>query len=365
MRSTRKPPDFRDFLTNGENKLQLFSIIKSVWTSNEVASRLLNKVRIFIHEGIAFEISSSDGKSVSSEELVELNSNQEETDYRQILYLFYAKHKGFKYAVVRTSDTDPLFIFLYYASQLHPLIIYLDTGTGKHRRLINVSELADDLGASFCQTLLGFYIYTGEDANSAFRGKGKVLPLKKLMKTAKHQDTFKQLGNNWDISDDLINRLEEFVCLIYGFPRTKNVNEVRSAMLKKMVGNKTEELQKCKNIDLSKLPPCKRSHAPHCRRVNYRAAQFKNAHLNFPVTPHPQGHGWIPTNESASSNPNLQTNQHNILEPVWSEGPILPDRLIDLMTTDNHNVENDQDEDDDNESDESDMDSDGSDYDSE
>ena len=77
------------------------------------------------------------------------------------------------------------------------------------------------------------------------------------MKTAKHQDTFKQLGNNWDISDDLINRLEEFVCLIYGFPRTKNVNEVRSAMLKKMVGNKTEELQKCKNIDLSKLPPVK------------------------------------------------------------------------------------------------------------
>ena len=53
------------------------------------------------------------------------------------------------------------------------------------------------------------------------------------------------------------------------------------------------------------------------------------------------------------------------MEPVWSEGPILPDRLIDLMTTDNHNVENDQDEDDDNESDESDMDSDGSDYDSE
>ena len=46
---------------------------------------------------------------------------------------------------------------------------------------------------------------------------------------------------------------------MYVFPRTKNVNEVRSAMLKKMVGTKTEEIQKCKNIDLSKLPPCKRS----------------------------------------------------------------------------------------------------------
>ena len=96
-----------------------------------------------------------------------------------------------------------------------------------------MSELASDLGDSFCQTLLGFYIYTGEDANSAFRGKGKVLPLKKLVKTAKHQDKFKELGNQWNISDDLINRLEEFLCLMYGFPHTKNVNEVRSAMLKK------------------------------------------------------------------------------------------------------------------------------------
>lgn len=176
---------------------------------------------IIIHEGIAFEISSPDGKSVLSEELSELNSNQEETDDRQILYLFYEKRKGFKYAVVRTSDTDPHFILLYYASQLHPLIIYLDTGTGIHRRHINVSELSSDLGDSFCKTLLGFYIYTVENANSAFRGKGKVIPLKKLMKTAKHQDTFKELGNQWNISDDLINRLEEFLCLMYGFPRTK------------------------------------------------------------------------------------------------------------------------------------------------
>ena len=93
---------------------------------------------------------------------------------------------------------------------MYPLIIYLDTGTGIHRRHINVSELASDLGDSFCQTVLGFYMYTGEDANSAFRGKGKILPLKKLVKTAKHQDKFKELGNQWNISDDLINRLEEF-----------------------------------------------------------------------------------------------------------------------------------------------------------
>ena len=70
----------------------------------------------------------------------------------------------------------------------------------------------------------------------------------------------------------------------------------------KMVGKKTEEIQKCKHIDLSKLPPCQRSHATHCRRVKYRAVEFKNAHLNYPDTPHHRGHGWIATNETESIN---------------------------------------------------------------
>ncbi len=273
------------------------------------------------------------------------------------MYLFYAKQKGFKYAVVRTSDSDPLFILLYYASQLNPLIVYLDTGTGVHRRHINVSELASDLGDSFCQTLLGFYIFIGEDANSAFRGKGKVIPLKKLMKTPKHQDTFRHLGEQWDISENLINVLEEFVCLMYGFAKTKNVNDVRSTMLKKMVGKKINEIQKCTNIDLSKLPPCKMSLVPHCRRVNYRAAQFKCAHLNYPETPHPNGHGWIPINETPSIDEYVASNEP-VLEPVWSEGPILPDRLIDLVTEDTSGSDSDEEEDEDNgdDSDESDMD---------
>ena len=75
-------------------------------------------------------------------------------------------------------------------------------------------------------------------------------------------DTFKQLGGNWNISEDLINWLEEFVCLILGFPRTKNVNEVRSAMLKKMVGKKREEITNAKTLIYLNYPPVK-GHMPH------------------------------------------------------------------------------------------------------
>ncbi len=104
---------------------------------------------------------------------------------------------------------------------------------------------------------------------------------------------------------------------------------------------KNNEIQKCSNIDLSKLPPCKRSLVPHCRRVNYRAAQFKCAHLNCPDPP--KGHGWIPTNETLLIN-DVASNEP-VIEPVWSEGHILPDRLIDLVTGDNSGSDSDEEED--------------------
>ena len=58
---------------------------------------------------------------------------------------------GYKNAVVRTTDT---YIFVI---QLPPskLTVYHDTGSGKHRQLINLSDLAVSLGEDYCVTLLG------------------------------------------------------------------------------------------------------------------------------------------------------------------------------------------------------------------
>ena len=66
------------------------------------------------------------------------------------------------------------FILLYYADSVN-LTIYLDTGTGKQRLLINVSALATSLGKENYSALFGLYVFTGEDCTSAFKGKGKVL----------------------------------------------------------------------------------------------------------------------------------------------------------------------------------------------
>ena len=125
---------------------------------------------------------------------ITLESTQEETDNGVILYLFYAKDNGFKYSVVSSPDSDIFFLVLYYSHQLKPLTVLLDTESGDKRRLINMSDLAEDFGESYCEALLGFHVFTGEDTTSAFRGKGKINPLKKMLKKPRFQNTFQNLG---------------------------------------------------------------------------------------------------------------------------------------------------------------------------
>ena len=115
-------------------------------------------------------------------EIHSLQSNQEETDTRIVIYIKNAEDQGFKSVVVRTPDTDVFFILLFHAHDLE-ITIYVDIETGKKRRLVNVSELASIPGKEWCTTLLGFYVFTGEGCPSAFKGKGKVTPLKELLKT--------------------------------------------------------------------------------------------------------------------------------------------------------------------------------------
>ena len=131
-------------------------------------------------------------------ELPTIYINQEETDTRVVLYLHHTAAIGYKSAVVRTPDTD-IFVILLYHSYKIKLTIYLDTGSEKHRQLVNVSELAESLGEEYCATLLGYYVFSGEDCTSAFKGKGKVRPLKKLEKNPKFHKAFQQLGDDWDV----------------------------------------------------------------------------------------------------------------------------------------------------------------------
>lgn len=147
---------------------------------------------------------------IQASEIHALRANQ---DSRVILYFHQAVKWGYKSSVVRTPDTDILMILLYHASRIN-LSIYLDHGTGMHHKLINVSELAVLLGPYYCSTLLGYYVFSGEDCTSAFKGKGKVNPLRKLQKNPEFHKAFSQLGTLWLVTEKLQQEMESFMCVM-------------------------------------------------------------------------------------------------------------------------------------------------------
>ena len=63
--------------------------------------------------------------------------------------------------------------------------------------MINITETAQPLGLQYTSSLIGLYCFT-EDCNSAFKGKGKVEPRKKLEKNPRIQKVFTELGLSWD-----------------------------------------------------------------------------------------------------------------------------------------------------------------------
>ena len=107
------------------------------------------------------------------------------------------------------SRHECVFILLYHACNI-AITIYLDTGTGKKRQLINVRENSKEFWKEWCKTLLGVYVFTGKDYVSAFKGKYKVTPVKRLMKYPKFHSAFSKLGEEWIVPGDVTKYLEEF-----------------------------------------------------------------------------------------------------------------------------------------------------------
>ncbi len=322
--NTRKPQDWKAFLANAENKKQLIALLLKVWGSDSLAKKLQNRHVILVCEGVAYCLSSHDGQKTDVTEIHDLRSSQEETDSRVVLYCRHGVEKGYSYLRVRSPDSDIFFILLHYAKSFPNTTILFETGKGNNKRL-NITEVAQKYTQQECSALLGLHAFTGCDTCSAFKGIGKVKPIKVLQKNPRFSHVLEQLGDSWDIPDDLLVEVEELTCALYGKPRFKSVNELRFHLLKAKCGNK-ETIDYKKNIDFGTFPPCKASLLEHVRRVNYQVAIWKHAHIALPEVPSPaENHGWVWKDD--------------VLEPLWTSGSILPQKLVDILDEGNADTE--------------------------
>ena len=104
-------------------------------------------------------------------------------------------------------------------------------------------------------------------------------------KNKKFVNTFIALGSTWNIAENTMEDLEEYVCLLYGCCQ-RNVNAVR----KKLFDNKY--LNQNKVMDISLLPPCRSSLRLHILRANVVARIWIQANQPLIELPDFSQHGW-------------------------------------------------------------------------
>ena len=124
---------------------------------------------------------------------------------------------------------------------------------------------------------------------------------------------YSNLGSDWSVSDDTVQQLENFTCLLYGTVRDSSIDHIRTKELLKAAGAGNLEEGRGSGADLSCLPPCRDSLIPHIRRVNHCLATYKRAALRNGKSPKPfeEDQGWL-----------LDEDQR--LRSVMSLGAVLP-----------------------------------------
>ena len=85
---------------------------------------------------------------------------------------------------------------------LEGMELIFDTGRGNKKRLINVTKIAKQCTEEHCTAVMALHAYTRYDTTSAFKGTGKVKPIKVIQKMPKFQKGLAQLGETWDVEDD-------------------------------------------------------------------------------------------------------------------------------------------------------------------
>ena len=106
--------------------------------------------------------------------------------------------------------------------------MFVKCGQQTRTKYIDVLQAARMLGSELCRSLPGLHAFTGCDSVSAFSGKGKVTALKLVKQSKPSQTLFKEIGVEWNLTDDRFAKLQEFTCKMYSSTTmTQDVNELR------------------------------------------------------------------------------------------------------------------------------------------
>ena len=162
--------------------------------------------------------------------------------------------------------------------------VYLDNDAGKDRKILDVNSNST-LSDKQKEALIGLHSFSGNDYVSSFFRKGKTTCWKTLLKNEIFSNVFSELGTSFVINEQMLNNIQNFVCVLYGQSKLREVNEARNAVF-----GKYEGLGKI--VDMCMLPPCFGNLQLHTRRANYVASIYRQSRQLIMSIEHYMHHGW-------------------------------------------------------------------------
>ena len=184
----------------------------------------------------------------------------------------------------------------------------MKSGTQNRIKFVSLTDLHHNFGISLSDALIGLHALTGCDSVSSFFGKEKSKVFTKLKKNPQFLSCLSKLGNDFRLTEQIIDDVLEFVCCVYGASGSSSMNDVRYALF-------------CSNTKSSKssnLPPCLDCLRLLTARANYQVALWLRSLENNASIPSSNGHGW-----------NIK---YGLLEVQWMNCHPAPDAVLELMS---------------------------------
>ena len=299
------PKQWKKYLAVGSNKQSLQIFLCTEWQRPEYAARLHGRFFFVTCETNCTRLTSTDGKVVMAEDVADLCCSHEEADTRLLLHAAHAAHTGSSNIVIRSPDTD-VPVLACTMSRHIPAQLFFRTGTKARTRFVCIGAIRAKEGDAVCRSLPALHSLTGCDSTSAFKRRGKAHGLNIVRSSEAMAAGLSLLGENFDVSDDLMKLCETFVCQLYGSKTHTNVNDLRY------------HLFASKAAQGDQLPPTRDALKLHIQRANYQAAIWRRSLEANPDVPSPVGRGW-------------RTGEDGMLEVKWMEQSPAPDQLIILV----------------------------------
>ena len=220
----------------------------------------------------------NDGE-VRVDDIHELHGDHDEADTRVAFHALHADENDPGDIVIRCNDTDVLIIMLTNVHKFQHRKVWLDIGLGHNntRSFIDVKATAENL-QPYVQALAGIYSFTGNDYIPSFYRKGKKRPIEIMVKSEEFISVFSKMGEV-NLTDDDLQLLESFVCVLYGYGKMTSIDEARFLHFKNKCKPKEESkpLDSIKNVDPCSFPPCKKVLMEQIKRSWFVSRLYKYA----------------------------------------------------------------------------------------